>query len=107
MDGPYYVNAARLSHHQDTITAQKHNARRLQDSFGEIRRLSSDAIVADQEVLRRFRRLTEELDELTRYYVDLNLAMDVINEDASAISEKVGILLDDQLAYMSKMHSAV
>ena len=107
MDGPYYVNAARLSHHQDVITAQTHSARRLQDSFHEIRRLSSEAIVADQEVLYRFRRLSDELDDLTRYYVDLNLAMDVINEDANAISERVGMLLDEHLAYMSKLHSAI
>ena len=107
MDGPYYVNAAGLSHHQDVITAQLHSARRLQDSFHEIKRLSADAIVADREVLYRFRRLSEELDDLTRYYADLNLAMDVINEDANAISEKVGLLLDEHLACMSKLHSAV
>ena len=106
MDGAYYINAAELSQHQDGITEQKYCAQRLQDNFRKIKQLSSDAIVVDRDVLRRFQRLSEELDDLRQYYVELNQVLEMINEDAQHISDTVGILLDDHLAYMSKKHLA-
>lgn len=106
MDGAYYINAAELSQHQDGITEQKYCAQRLQDNFRRIKQLSSDAIVVDRDVLRRFQHLSGELDDLKQYYVELNQALEMINEDAQHISDKVGILLDDHLEYMSKKHLA-
>ena len=106
MDDAYYVNAAELSNHQDSIDEQKHTAQRLQDIFRTIKKLSVDAIVVDGDVLRRFQQISERIDDLTQFYVELNKALENINDDANMVSRKVAIRIDNQLAEMSKKHLA-
>ncbi|MBQ5397830.1 MAG: hypothetical protein IIU14_00130 [Ruminococcus sp.] len=108
MEREYYVNSPELLNHQDGLTDQKRKAQRLQDKFLKVKQLSADEIVVDPEVLRMFRRLSNEADDLIHFYKELWEVLDLINDDARHVSDKIGLMLEENLEDMRKKtwHSA-
>ena len=103
MDGELFLNSAELERHKEFVLQEKYLARRLQDNIDSIWRMAPDTVTANRDMMRQFQQLSERVETAVQFYSALYGAVDNIELETENTSRKIGLLLEDYQADMSKM----
>ena len=96
----YSVDIKRLYEHIDNIRNEKRTALLLQDRVNWIKRTVTTTMPVDSVLTNKFQHLSQDIDDLARFYSGLADAVDDINFDAVTFLRTVENLLDEHMHYM-------